>query len=58
MTPATPQPLRPGPQAGCPRCGTALAGGPVVFWCPRCARRVQAADLDLEFRPCTPEVAR
>jgi predicted RNA-binding Zn-ribbon protein involved in translation (DUF1610 family) len=41
----------PSPQRSCPSCGTGLDGGPVVFWCARCGRRVQAADLDVEYRP-------
>jgi endogenous inhibitor of DNA gyrase (YacG/DUF329 family) len=42
---------RTGPLASCPACGKELDGGPVVFWCPCCHRRVQAADLDVEIRP-------
>jgi hypothetical protein len=38
-------------QHSCPSCGTKLDGGPVVLWCARCRRGVQAADLDLEYRP-------
>jgi hypothetical protein len=40
-----------GPQSLCPSCGAGLAGGPVVFWCALCDHRVQAADLDVEYRP-------
>jgi hypothetical protein len=40
--------------AGCPRCGAPLDGGPVVFWCSGCRRGVQAADLDVEYRPGRP----
>lgn len=42
VVPTSPYPRRP-----CPRHGTALAGGPVEFWCPR-GHRVPAADLSLE----------
>jgi hypothetical protein len=44
-----------GPQSLCPPCGARSDGGPVVFWCAR-GRRMQAADLDVEYRP--PESAR
>ncbi len=33
----------------CPRCTTALDGGPVLFHCPTCKKSVYAADLDNEF---------
>jgi len=36
------------PAQRCPSCGTVLDGGPVVFWCAACRRRVQAADLAVE----------
>ena len=39
-----------GPRSLCPPCGAGLDGGPVVFWCARCDHRVQAADLDVEYR--------
>lgn len=35
----------------CPRCSTALDGGPVVYRCGHCQRAVYAADLDNEFHP-------
>ncbi|GHE28752.1 hypothetical protein GCM10017673_34070 [Streptosporangium violaceochromogenes] len=34
----------------CPRCGTALDEGPIVYRCARCHRSVYAADVDTEFR--------
>ncbi|MBB4940809.1 DNA-directed RNA polymerase subunit RPC12/RpoP [Streptosporangium album] len=34
----------------CPRCGTVLDEGPVMYRCARCSRSVYAADLDTEFR--------
>ena len=40
-----------GPQSPCPSYGAGLDGGPAVFWCARCGRQVQAADLDVEYRP-------
>lgn len=39
--------------AHCPRCRTALDGGPVVYRCPCCERAVYAADLDVEYHPRT-----
>jgi hypothetical protein len=39
------QPLASAPVRSCPACGTALDGGPVLFWCARCRRGVYAADL-------------
>jgi hypothetical protein len=42
------------PVRRCPRCGTVLDGGPVVFWCARGGRGVQAADLDVGYRPLGP----
>ncbi|MBB2909155.1 hypothetical protein FHS43_000401 [Streptosporangium becharense] len=32
----------------CPRCRTALDGGPVLFYCTSCRRAVYAADLSAE----------
>jgi hypothetical protein len=40
-----------GPQSLCASCGGGLDGGPVVFWFARRGHRVQAADLDPEYRP-------
>jgi hypothetical protein len=40
-----------GPQSLRPLCGAGLDGGPVVFWCARCGRRVQAAAVDVGHRP-------
>lgn len=37
-------PLRIGPVACCPSCGTPLDGGPVLFHCPACRTGVYAAD--------------
>lgn len=34
----------------CPRCGSPLDEGPVVYRCARCGRSVYAADVDTEFR--------
>ena len=34
----------------CPRCGTALDEGPIVYRCAHCHRSVYAADVDTEFR--------
>jgi hypothetical protein len=48
LTPAVP--LRTGPAAGCPSCGTALDGGPVTYWCAPCRRGVHAADIDVTYR--------
>lgn len=42
------RPVRLGPVKGCPRCRTALDGGPVLFRCANCQRAVYAADLDNE----------
>jgi predicted RNA-binding Zn-ribbon protein involved in translation (DUF1610 family) len=39
------------PQFLCLSCGAGLDGGPVVFWCARCGRRVQAAAVDVGHRP-------
>jgi hypothetical protein len=44
----------PWPQRGCPACGTALDGGPVLFRCARCVRAIYAADLDTEYQPTGP----
>lgn len=33
----------------CPRCGTTLDDGPVLYRCARCRKSVYAADLDHEF---------
>lgn len=41
----------PWPVRRCPSCGMVLDGGPVVFWCAGCGRSVQAADVDVAFRP-------
>ncbi len=41
----------PWPAWRCPSCGTVLDGGPVVFWRARCRHGVQAADVDVEYRP-------
>ncbi len=41
----------------CPSCQARLDGGPVVFWCPRGRHGVQAADLDVDYRPRVREVA-
>jgi DNA-directed RNA polymerase subunit RPC12/RpoP len=35
----------------CPRCATALDGGPVAYYCARCGRGVMAADLDTDYHP-------
>ena len=42
-------PLRAGPVARCPSCGTPLDGGPVLFRCQACRRAVPAADVDAEY---------
>ncbi|MEO3809990.1 hypothetical protein ABGB17_13410 [Sphaerisporangium sp. B11E5] len=34
----------------CPRCGSPLDEGPVLYRCAMCHRYVYAADLDTEFR--------
>lgn len=34
----------------CPRCGTSLDEGPIMYRCARCSRSVYAADVDTEFR--------
>jgi hypothetical protein len=51
---AGPGPTSPWPARLCPHCGTVVDGGPVVFWCAHCRRGVQAADLDVEYRPPAP----
>ncbi|HEY9523258.1 MAG TPA: hypothetical protein VIR33_08460 [Thermopolyspora sp.] len=33
----------------CPRCGTTLDDGPILYRCARCRRSIYAADLDTEF---------
>jgi DNA-directed RNA polymerase subunit RPC12/RpoP len=33
----------------CPRCGTMLDDGPILYRCAACRRSVYAADLDTEF---------
>jgi uncharacterized C2H2 Zn-finger protein len=33
----------------CPRCGTILDDGPVLYRCACCHKSVYAADLDTEF---------
>ena len=48
---ARPERTSPWPAHRCPFCGTDLDGGPVVFWCARCGCGIQAADLDVEYRP-------
>ncbi|WP_156325489.1 hypothetical protein [Nonomuraea sp. SBT364] len=43
--------------ATCPRCTTALDGGPIVYRCAACRRTVYAADLDTEHHaPANPIV--
>lgn len=42
-------PLRTGPQARCPGCGTPLDGGPVLYRCQTCRQAVPAADVDTEY---------
>jgi DNA-directed RNA polymerase subunit RPC12/RpoP len=34
----------------CPRCGTVLDEGPIMYRCARCKRSVYAADVNTEFR--------
>ncbi|MEV4093123.1 hypothetical protein [Streptosporangium saharense] len=34
----------------CPRCGTALDEGPIMYRCAPCGRSLYAADIDTEFR--------
>jgi len=57
VTAETLAPALHGPAVVCPSCQARLDGGPVVFWCPRCHHRVQAADLDVDYRPRVREVA-
>ena len=47
MHPAVP--LRAGPLAQCPDCGTPLDGGPVMYRCQTCCQGVLAADVDTEY---------
>ena len=49
MTTINTRPARLAPAKGCPRCRTALDGGPVLFHCATCNRSVYAADLTTEF---------
>ncbi|MFC6086495.1 hypothetical protein [Sphaerisporangium aureirubrum] len=37
----------------CPRCGSALDEGPILYRCAPCDRSVYAADLDTEFHTPT-----
>ncbi|GIN05291.1 hypothetical protein Pve01_69490 [Planomonospora venezuelensis] len=41
----------------CPRCGTALDEGPIMYRCAHCSRSVYAADVDTEFRRPVPASA-
>jgi hypothetical protein len=34
----------------CPRCGTTLDEGPIMYRCTPCSRTVYAADVNTEFR--------
>jgi len=43
------RPLRTGPLARCPGCGTPLDGGPVWYHCQTCRRAVPAADVDIDY---------
>lgn len=33
----------------CPRCGTALDEGPIMYRCAHCRRSIYAADVNTEF---------
>jgi len=57
VTAETLAPALHGPAVVCPSCQARLDGGPVVFWCPRGRHGVQAADLDVDYRPRVREVA-
>ncbi len=46
---AASRPLRTGPLARCPGCGTPLDGGPVWYRCQACRRAVPAADVDTDY---------
>lgn len=41
----------------CPRCGTALDNGPVLYRCARCRKSLYAADLDNEYHGRTRSAA-
>ncbi|GGP80096.1 hypothetical protein GCM10010140_05930 [Streptosporangium pseudovulgare] len=41
----------------CPRCGSPLDEGPVVYRCACCGRSVYAADVNTEFRRPAPPPA-
>ncbi|GAA3426912.1 hypothetical protein ACWDTT_22160 [Streptosporangium sandarakinum] len=41
----------------CPRCGSPLDEGPVVYRCACCGRSVYAADVNTEFRRPAPASA-
>ena len=47
--PRVPAPLRTGPLARCPGCGTPLDGGPVLYHCETCHHAVSAADVDTDY---------
>ncbi|MGW4664058.1 hypothetical protein [Streptosporangium sandarakinum] len=54
ITPAFRRPIRLTAAKSCPRCRTALTGGPVLYHCGPCSRAVYAADLNAEFTPRRP----
>ncbi|WP_176728419.1 hypothetical protein [Planobispora rosea] len=41
----------------CPRCGTTLDEGPIMYRCANCNRSVYAADVDTEFHRPVPAAA-